>query len=125
MLERALHTLVLPGGRLDAGGTPTMSSTTEEPARRAQTPDALTFIQMLLENSTAMVDGDTAAAAAAAIPTRSQLQVPCEYFDILLIQNFSGSNNSIRFSLLWFVSSSIFNLQLVIISSLLQVVKMN
>lgn len=81
LLERALHTLVLPGGRLDAGGTPTNSSTAEEPeepARRAQTPDALTFIQMLLENSTAMVDGDTAAAAAAALPTRSQLQVPCK-----------------------------------------------
>ncbi|KAE8750282.1 Sterol regultory element-binding protein [Frankliniella occidentalis] len=81
LLERALHTLVLPGGRLDAGGTPTSScdGATEEPARRAQTPDALTFIQLLLENSTAMVDGDTAAAAAAALPTRSQLQVPsCE-----------------------------------------------
>ncbi|XP_034249873.1 sterol regulatory element-binding protein 1 [Thrips palmi] len=78
LLERALHTLVLPGGRLDAGGTPS-SSTEEEPARRAQTPDALTFIQLLLENSTDMVDGDTAAAAAAALPTRSQLQVPsCE-----------------------------------------------
>lgn len=77
MLERALHTLVLPGGRLDAGGTPS-SSEEEEPARRAQTPDALTFIQLLLENSTAMVDGD-AAAAAVALPTRSQLQVPCKW----------------------------------------------
>jgi hypothetical protein len=45
LLERALHTLVAPGGRLDAYD--------EEPLRRTQTSDVLTYVQLLMENAVA------------------------------------------------------------------------
>ncbi|GLG96286.1 uncharacterized protein GBIM_03088 [Gryllus bimaculatus] len=43
LLERALQTLVAPGGRLE--------HCDEEPLRRTQTADVLTYVQLLMENS--------------------------------------------------------------------------
>lgn len=43
LLERALQTVVAPGGRLE--------SCDEEPLRRTQTADVLTYVQLLMENS--------------------------------------------------------------------------
>jgi hypothetical protein len=45
VLERALQTLLAPGGRLDAYD--------EEPLRRTQTSDVLTYVQLLMENAVA------------------------------------------------------------------------
>lgn len=45
LLERALQTLVAPGGRLEACD--------EEPLRRTQTADVLTYVQLLMENAIA------------------------------------------------------------------------
>jgi hypothetical protein len=44
-LERALHTLVAPGQRLD--------TCDDDSARRTQTGDALTYVQLLMENAVA------------------------------------------------------------------------
>ncbi|XP_066999695.2 sterol regulatory element-binding protein 1 [Anabrus simplex] len=46
LLERALQTLVAPGGRSEACD--------EEPLRRTQTADVLTYVQLLMENAIAM-----------------------------------------------------------------------
>jgi sterol regulatory element-binding transcription factor 1 len=52
LLDRALQTLVAPGGRLDVYG--------EEPLRRAQTSDVLTYVQLLMESAVATGSlGDT------------------------------------------------------------------
>jgi sterol regulatory element-binding transcription factor 1 len=45
LLERALQTLVAPGCRFDAYD--------EEPLRRTQTSDVLTYVQLLMENAVA------------------------------------------------------------------------
>jgi sterol regulatory element-binding transcription factor 1 len=45
LLERALQTLVAPGGKIDAYD--------EEPLRRTQTSDVLTYVQLLMENALA------------------------------------------------------------------------
>jgi hypothetical protein len=45
LLERALQTLLAPGGKLDAYD--------EEPLRRTQTSDVLTYVQLLMENAVA------------------------------------------------------------------------
>ncbi|XP_075234704.1 sterol regulatory element binding protein isoform X2 [Lycorma delicatula] len=49
LLEKALQTLVAPGAQLD-------STNDDEPVRRTQTPDVITYIQLLMDNATATAD---------------------------------------------------------------------
>lgn len=42
LLEKALQTLVAPGGKSDDG---------KDPTRRARTEDVLTYVQTIMENS--------------------------------------------------------------------------
>ena len=66
LLERALQTLLAPGGRIDAYD--------EEPLRRTQTSDVLTYVQLLMENAVAAgYQGD----AALSLPT-TNIQVACK-----------------------------------------------
>jgi hypothetical protein len=66
LLERALQTLLAPGGRLDAYD--------EEPLRRTQTSDVLTYVQMLMENAVAAGNqGDTALSL-----STTNIQVACK-----------------------------------------------
>jgi sterol regulatory element-binding transcription factor 1 len=66
LLERALQTLVAPGGRLDAYD--------EEPLRRTQTSDVLTYVQLLMEN--AIATGSLGDATPSLISTN--IQVACK-----------------------------------------------
>lgn len=65
VLERALQTLLAPGGRLDAYD--------EEPLRRTQTSDVLTYVQLLMENAVAAGNqGDQAVSL-----STTNIQVAC------------------------------------------------
>jgi sterol regulatory element-binding transcription factor 1 len=66
LLDRALQTLLAPGGRLDAYD--------EEPLRRTQTSDVLTYVHLLMENAVAA--GSLGDAAPSLISTN--IQVACK-----------------------------------------------
>ena len=67
LLERALQTLLAPGGRLDAYD--------EEPLRRTQTSDVLTYVQLLMENAVAAGNqGDPALTL-----STTNIQVACKW----------------------------------------------
>jgi sterol regulatory element-binding transcription factor 1 len=66
LLDRALQTLVAPGGRLDAYDV--------EPLRRTQTSDVLTYVQLLMESAVATGSlGDTTPSLKS-----SNIQVACK-----------------------------------------------
>jgi hypothetical protein len=50
LLERAIHTLAAPGGKLD---------NEDDPLKRAQTVDVLTYVQLLMESATVSADSST------------------------------------------------------------------
>jgi len=66
LLERALQTLVAPGGKLDAYD--------EEPLRRTQTSDVLTYVQLLMENAFATGSYSDASHSL----TSANIQVACK-----------------------------------------------
>ncbi|XP_069702898.1 sterol regulatory element-binding protein 1 [Periplaneta americana] len=63
LLERALQTLVAPGGKLDIYD--------EDPLRRTQTSDVLTYVQLLMEN--AIATGNQSEASPALTSTNIQV----------------------------------------------------
>ncbi|PSN41839.1 hypothetical protein C0J52_16229 [Blattella germanica] len=64
LLERALQTLVAPGGRLEACD--------DDPLRRTQTADVLTYVQLLIENAIATGNQTDASASLS-----TNIQVTC------------------------------------------------